>query len=155
MRAGLKAVVFCTSPGGLPNLSASGSEGPQVAFAVTGFGGSQGVPLFNNDWCHLVRVGFKPFSGLVGLPGEVFPSIKGAWKRFLKRSCKFLHLTLFTGFAGVNERPSLLFCAKQFLCLHFYSAADEEVVRMAISTLIMNLVVRGYKYACRMGVLYS
>lgn len=122
--------------------------GPQVAFAGTGFVCCQGFPLFNNDWCHLVRVGFKPFSGLVGLPAKngpggavnsflkVFPSIKRAWKRFVKRTCKFLHLTLSTGFAGVNERPSLLSCAIQFLCSHFYSAADEGIVLIAISTLM-------------------
>ena len=31
------------------------------------------------------------------------------WKRFLKRTCKFLDFTLLTGFAHVKARPPLLF----------------------------------------------
>ena len=45
---------------------------------------------------------------------EVFPSITcvtivRTWKRFLKRTCKFLDFTLLTGFAHVKARPPLLF----------------------------------------------
>ena len=67
-------------------------------------------------------------SSLVGLPTEngegsiveVFPSITcvtivRTWKRFLKRTCKFLDFTLFTGFAHVKARPPLLFCVIQLL----------------------------------------
>lgn len=68
-------MVFCTFPGGLPNFAVSGSEGLQVTFAGTGFVRCQGSSLFNNDWCHLVRVGFKPFSGLVGLPAKNGPAV--------------------------------------------------------------------------------
>ena len=67
-------------------------------------------------------MGVKPVSSLVGLPTEngegsifeVFPSITcvtivRTWKRFLKRTCKFLDFTLLTGFAHVKARPPLLF----------------------------------------------
>ena len=57
-------------------------------------------------------------------------------KKFLKRTCKYLHFTLFTGFAVVNGRQSLLFCAIKFLCSQFYSASHQVVVRITISILI-------------------
>ena len=65
--------------------------GPAVAVTGTGFVCCQGSPLLSSDWCHLPEVGLKPVR---------------AWKRFLKRTCKFFHFTLFTDFAGVNASPS-------------------------------------------------
>ena len=103
-------------------FAASGSEGLQVLFSGTGFLCCQGSPLFLTGYCHLLGVGVKPVSSLVGLPTEngegsiveVFPSITcvtivRTWKRFLKRTCKFLDFTLLTGFAHVKGRPPLLF----------------------------------------------
>lgn len=57
-------------------------------------------------------------------------------KKFLKRTCKYLQLTLLTDFSVVNERHSLLFCAIQFLRSQFYSSAHQGVVRITISILI-------------------
>ena len=70
------------------------------------------------------------------LPSNTCVSITRTWKRFLKRTSKLLHFTPLTSFAGVNARPSHLFCTIQFLCAQFYSAAHKEVVRITISTLI-------------------
>lgn len=57
-------------------------------------------------------------------------------KKFLKRTCKYLQLTLLTDFSVVNERHSLLFCAIQFLRSQFYSSAHQGVLRITISILI-------------------
>ena len=103
-------------------FAASGWEGMRVLFSGAGFVCCPGFPLFLTGWYHLLGVGVKPVSSLVGLPTEngegsiveVFPSITcltivRTWKRFLKRTCKFLDFTLLTGFAHVKARPPLLF----------------------------------------------
>ena len=133
-------------------FAASGSEGLQVLFSGTGFLCCQGSPLFLTGYCHLLGVGVKPVSSLVGLPTEkgeggiveVFPSITCVtivytWKRFLKRTCKFLDFTLFTGFAHVKARPPFLFCVTQLLWWQFCSPEHQGGIRITFSTPITGV----------------